>query len=333
MSSAKDSRMATIGLGLARVNLPNPPVHNGEAALPPARVIASAVGAVSRSLDQFQTDMRAAQELISSGHAVIELDADCIEGSILKDRLGTDPQEQEALAASIRNQGQQVPILVRRHPHDAQRYQLAYGHRRLEACRMIGRKVRAIVRELDDTELLVAQGQENSARKNLSFIERALFALRMEQRGIARDAIMAALSTDKTELSKLLSVAASVPGDIITAIGAAAKAGRPRWMGLAEGLKNPQGEKKLRQLIATTAFLEEPSDQRFNLAFSALHAAAKRGDEGEAVFSADGTEIARMMSRAKAVNLMFEGSKHGDFGRFVIESLPQLFEAFKQHTT
>lgn len=322
--------MATIGLGLARVNLPSLPVQTSVSSHLPTRVIAGAVGAVSRSLDQFQTDMRAAQDHIASGHVVIELDADCIEGSILKDRLGLDPQEQEALAASIRNQGQQVPILVRRHPQDAQRYQLAYGHRRLEACRMIGRKVRAIVRELDDTELLVAQGQENSARKNLSFIERALFALRMEQRGIARDAIMASLSTDKTELSKLLSVAASVPGDIITAIGAAAKAGRPRWMGLAQGLKNPQGEKKLRQLIATTAFAEEPSDQRFNLAFATLHAAARRGEDGEAVCSADGTEIARLLSRAKTVNLMFEGSKHGDFGRFVIENLPQMFEAFKQ---
>ena len=332
MSSAKNSRMATIGLGLARVNLPDPPVQNREST-PPARVIAGAVGAVSRSLDQFQTDMRAAQDLISSGQAVIELDADCIEGSFLKDRLGADPQEQDALAASIRDHGQQVPILVRRHPHDAQRYQLAYGHRRLDACRMIGRKVRAIVRDLDDIELLVAQGQENSARKNLSFIERALFALRMEQRGIARDAIMAALSTDKTELSKLLSVAASVPGDIITVIGAAPKAGRPRWMGLAEGLKSPQGEKRLRQIIATTAFVGEPSDQRFNLAFAALHATARRGEEGEAVRSADGTEIARSMSRAKVVNLIFEGSKYGDFGRFVIANLPQLFDTFKRRDT
>ena len=40
----------------------------------------------------------------------------------------------------------------------------------------------------DDAELVIAQGSENLAREDLSYIERAHFARNMERAGIARDA-------------------------------------------------------------------------------------------------------------------------------------------------
>ena len=49
-------------------------------------------------------------------------------------------------------------------------YQVAYGHRRVRATAILGIKVRAIVRDLTDAELVIAQGQENNARQDLSFI-------------------------------------------------------------------------------------------------------------------------------------------------------------------
>ncbi|MGO8658348.1 ParB/RepB/Spo0J family partition protein, partial [Rhizobium ruizarguesonis] len=82
--------------------------------------------------------------------------------------------------------------LVRPHPETKGRYQVAYGHRRLAAAREIGIRVRAVVRDLTDGQLVVSQGQENSARTNLSYIERALFASRLEERSFGRDVIMAA---------------------------------------------------------------------------------------------------------------------------------------------
>ncbi|MFP3581837.1 ParB/RepB/Spo0J family partition protein, partial [Arthrobacter sp. SIMBA_036] len=84
-------------------------------------------------------------------------------------------------------------VLLRPHPEAKSRYQVAYGHRRLAATRKLGIKVRAVIRELTDEQLVVSQGQENSARTNLSFIERALFAARLEERGFGRDVIMASL--------------------------------------------------------------------------------------------------------------------------------------------
>ncbi|MFC7555837.1 ParB/RepB/Spo0J family partition protein [Pseudoroseomonas wenyumeiae] len=60
---------------------------------------------------------------------------------------------------------------MRPHPTEPGRFQVAFGHRRLRAARDLAKPVRAVVRPLSDRELVLAQGQENSARANLSFIE------------------------------------------------------------------------------------------------------------------------------------------------------------------
>jgi ParB family transcriptional regulator, chromosome partitioning protein len=44
------------------------------------------------------------------------------------------------------------------------------------ALRDLGQPVRALVRDFDDAALVMAQGQENGARRDLSFIEKANFA-------------------------------------------------------------------------------------------------------------------------------------------------------------
>ena len=76
------------------------------------------------------------------------------------------------------------------------RYQTAFGHRRVRVAGLLGRTVKAIVRALSDDELVVAQGLENSAREDLSFIERAVFALRLETSGRSRSIIQQALAKD-----------------------------------------------------------------------------------------------------------------------------------------
>jgi ParB family chromosome partitioning protein len=73
---------------------------------------------------------------------------------------------------------------LRAHSTAPGRYQTAFGHRRVRAARVLARPVKAIVRTLSDDELIIAQGVENSAREDLSFIERAVFALRLENAGV-----------------------------------------------------------------------------------------------------------------------------------------------------
>ena len=44
--------------------------------------------------------------------------------------------------------------------------------------------MRAIIQALTDAELVIAQGKENAERRNLSFIERALFAANLDVRRV-----------------------------------------------------------------------------------------------------------------------------------------------------
>ena len=333
MTSQKDMRKAMLGAGLALANLPKAHDRSVAPAVPIERVMSGAVGAVSRSLDQFQNEIKAAQELAASAERVVELDPNMIQDSILKDRLEVDQLSQVTLVDSIKENGQQVPILVRQLQADPARYQVAYGHRRVAACRALGRKVLAIVRSLSDRELLVAQGQENSARRDLSFIERASFALKLEQRGIDREAIMAALSTDKTELSKLVSVARAVPAHLIDAVGPAPKAGRPRWLGLVERMRLPKSESKLRATLAEPAFAQASTDARFSLVFEALQARPKRGGGSEAWTAADGKEIVRIVRSDRIITLAIDQKQVPNFGQFVLDQLADLYAAFNAKAT
>ena len=52
---------------------------------------------------------------------------------------------------------------------------IVFGHRRVRAAKELGRPVRAVVKTMDDTAHVIAQGQENTRRKDYSFIEKALF--------------------------------------------------------------------------------------------------------------------------------------------------------------
>ncbi len=221
---------------------------------PKPLVRSGAVGAMGRSLGKITSAAEEAKALLGSASAVIELDPGLIEGSFLVDRLIGSDADHQALVASIKEHGQQVPILVRPHPAKPGRYQVAYGHRRLRALAELSRPVRAVVKDLSDAELVVAQGQENSARMDLSYIERALFAVAIEDRGFDRNVLMAALSLEKTQLSRLISIGRAIPLEVIEVVGPAPKTGRPRWSQLAESLKHHDFKPILDRFRRTRSF-------------------------------------------------------------------------------
>lgn len=191
------------------------------APLPP-RSTKGAIGAVSRSI----ADLKA--------RSVIELDPHLIDAGGVQDRLESDLAEDAELTRSIAEYGQQVPVLVRPHPEKEGRYQIVYGRRRLLALRDLGQPVKALVRDLDDTQLIMAQGQENTARRDLSFIEKVNFARQMDEAGYSRKVICDALSIDKTLISRMLSVAERIPPEVIARIGSAHGIGRDRWLDFAQ---------------------------------------------------------------------------------------------------
>lgn len=317
-----EEKLAAANSGPQELAAANPPPEKRE------RVLAGPVRAMSLTLDRIEEESRALQEALATGAAVVELDPALIDASFIKDRLAEDDDATfAALKDSFAAHGQTVPILVRPHPSMAGRYQAAYGHRRLRAARELGVKIKAVVRDLDDRQLVVAQGIENSARRDLSFIERALFALALEEAGNDRPVIMAALSTDKTELSKMISVARALPRAIVAAIGPAPRAGRRRWMQLAELMKERDAARRVEKMLAGR---EAPadSDARFVRALAVAERPAQKPVD-ETVRRPDGAALARVKREANATVLRFDETSAPDFAAFVMTRLNDLYEEFR----
>ena len=230
----------------------DPPAREDAAPLP--RYARGAIGAVSRSIADLKS------------RSLTEVPAAAIDDAGIRDRLDEDRTGIEALKASIREYGQQVPVLLRQKPGDDSRYEIVFGRRRVQALRELDQPVKAMIRDLSDRELVIAQGQENTARKDLSFIEMANFAAQMVRGGYERKVICDALSIDKTVISRMLSVTDAIPEAVIRAIGAAPSAGRDRWLSLAEKSAGRSPD----ELVA--AARGEDSDARFVAVLAAMTA-------------------------------------------------------------
>lgn len=174
--------------------------------------------------------------------SIREIDPSLIDDWGPKDRLDEftavnaeeDDEGFEALKNSIRDGGQQVPILVRRSKSADGRFEAIYGRRRLKACRELDIKVRANVQDVDDATALLAKGLENAARRNLSFYEKARFAEAIQAAGHESATVRQVLNLSASGHSHLTKVTQNVPSKVGDLIGAAPKSGRPRWTDLAE---------------------------------------------------------------------------------------------------
>jgi len=222
------------------------------------------VGAMSESFEAMAADLREAKEKIETGELVAEIPTELIDPSFITDRIG-DGGDMEEFVASIRDFGQHTPILLRPHPDSPGRYQIAFGHRRYRALKVLGRPVKALVKPLTDDELVVAQGQENQSRLDLSYIERAMFAARLESKKFQRDVICSALNIDKTEVSRMISVATGLPVELIEAIGPAQKTGRRKWMDLAKAFENFHWQSGGASILEICRRSGADSDERFDL--------------------------------------------------------------------
>ncbi|KQV39938.1 MULTISPECIES: plasmid partitioning protein RepB [unclassified Rhizobium] len=287
---------------------------------PPQYAPRGAIGAVSRSI-----------ELLKS-QSLVDLDPDLIDAPSVTDRLDEDGEQFEEFARNIRENGQQVPILVRPHPSVEGRYQIAYGRRRLRAVKAAGFQIKAAVRALSDDELVLAQGQENSARQDLSFIERALYAAQLEANGFKRSVIMAALAVDKSNLSRLVQAATQLPADIIRAIGAAPKTGRDRWVELATRLGKETAVDVARQVLSDAEVKALPSDERFVRVFDA--AAPKKTKKGkvevEVWHADDGVKAATFSQDKRKLTLVIDKKAAPEFGEYLMSVLPDIYASFKK---
>lgn len=288
----------------------------------------------SKSIMSSFDEVAARADRLLEGEAVIELDPGIIDASFIRDRLEDDEGDFTDLLAAIRDCGQNSPILVRPHPTASGRYMVVFGHRRLRAAKALERKVRAVVKDLKDSDHLVAQGQENSARANLSFVEKAMFASEISRRQFDGDnsIVLSALSIDRATLSKMLAVA-TIPREVLIAIGAAKNIGRDRWYDLKNLLEKPSNLEKAFALIDTDDFKAKVGDERFNALLvhvkSLGRQARPKALRAQKWTSEDKSVSAELKTDGKTYTLALKAKDVAGFGDFIADSLADLYQAYR----
>lgn len=322
---------------LTAVNLPEEPQ---EAALSPAMERnrgRGAFGAITRSIDELAEKAQAVKDFearLLDSATVVELDPTAIDVSFVADRLEDDGMAFEELVNAMRERGQDSPVLVRPHPEAEGRYMTVFGHRRIRAATVLGRKVRAVIKTLDDREHVIAQGQENSARADLSFIEKAMFAANLEGKQYDRDVIMSALSVDKTVVSKMISVTKDMPADIVLAIGPARNSGRDRWYKLALKLRDGDAAGRARTMLESPEFRNMDSDGRLEALSTRLDAsvpkATKRVSEKPVWRPDDRSVVVTSKAGRGSFTLELTEKDAKPFGAWLSDNLESLYTAFRK---
>lgn len=261
---------------------------------------------------------------------LVQLDTALIEPSPFADRLKDDDHDRFAtFVKSVAEHGQQVPIRVRPHPEKAGRFQVVYGHRRLAAARQLNIPVKAHIVEVGDRDLAVAQGIENSARQDLSWIERALFARRMDEAHFRPRDIYTALSIDDAELARMRGVCRHVPIDIIEAIGRAPKIGRPRWAALAKSFaKNAKAVQNIRDMLQSERIRKMGSDARFSWVHELIAESRAMGGGNAPLREADGFGLGEVKFTSKELRIVAANERGQAFADFVRAELPRLLDEF-----
>jgi ParB family chromosome partitioning protein len=284
------------------------------------------------SIDSMAEDARR----MLDGETIVEIAPNLIDRSFVDDRLGMDDEAFQDLKASIAAGRQDTPVLLRPHPQVSGRYMVVFGHRRVRAASELGRMVRAVVKSMDDVAHILAQGHENTARANLSFIEKAVFASNLADIGQPKDVIMSALTIDETLLSRMLSVARQIPRDVIDAVGPAKQVGRDRWESLKKLMGMGDNEARAQKALAEPEFADLSSDARFELLLSRLSQtgrgggkAAKRKTPATRTWAANNGRIKGVVGKSgKAFRVSLTSTDAAEFGEYLSESLDGLYEAF-----
>src|SRR5690606_32988946 len=140
-----------------------------------------------------------------------------------------------------------------------------------------GIQVRAVIKQMADIEHVIAQGQENTARADLTFIEKSLFARRLLDRGMTKEVAKSALTVDDTLLSRMLSVAETVPETVLETIGAGKGIGRDRWEELKKLVLLPANASKAVEFVASEEFKDaQGRGEGFNQLLAHLKTKAKK---------------------------------------------------------
>ena len=205
-------------------------------------------------------------------HKDIQLDQ--IQDSLIEDRIDINEGLDE-LAASIDKNGQQIPIIVRIVNKDKP-YEIVAGRRRIAALRRLGRTtVRGYITRMTDREAFLAQGIENSARLETSFIERARTIVKATDAGFSQRDMAEFLNVSQTLVNFMSRIYEALGDQLVVAIGPARGVGRRKWEMLVSAFRDRSiSTEKVISLVDTSI---ADSSERFEALLSTLQAAPAPG--------------------------------------------------------
>ncbi len=170
----------------------------------------------------------------------------------------------------------------------------------------------------------IAQGSENLARADLSYIERAHFAQNMVRAGVTRDVIAKAMGLQTTHLSSLLSVAEAIPASVLAVIGPPPQ-DRPAQLahvGRPDQVRDPRADRQRPRLAGPVRQVVERAVRR---GAGGARRGTQGGEAGEGrdAEGCQGLKFARVERSTSGVRVTTDEANEPGFGDYLAARLPR----------
>jgi ParB/RepB/Spo0J family partition protein len=154
------------------------------------------------ALQHWRDTKRKDIDMTTDVSAIVLIDASLIDPPAWNSRINFDQEELLSLSESIKLEGQRQPVEVSRNGDD--RYHLHFGSRRVEACKLAGVPVKAlVVDKLDPKEAVFRNATENAQRADLTTFELARTFAHLREEGAKGEDIVTRLGFTKGYVSEL----------------------------------------------------------------------------------------------------------------------------------
>jgi ParB family transcriptional regulator, chromosome partitioning protein len=158
---------------------------------------------LGRGLAALLGDSPAESPVASAQGAIQSISIDLLEPGPFQPRTRMAPGAMAELVESIKSRGILQPLLARRHPQEADRFQIIAGERRWRAAQQASlHDVPVLVRNLTDSEAMAASLVENLQRQDLNAIEEAEGYRRLlEEFGLTQEQLGAAVGKSRSHIA------------------------------------------------------------------------------------------------------------------------------------
>ncbi|WP_309130745.1 ParB/RepB/Spo0J family partition protein [Brevibacterium sp.] len=189
-----------------------------------------------------------------------EVDVELIDPNPRQPRTVFDEDQLAELVHSIREIGVLQPVVVRQKPGESPRYELIMGERRLRATKEAGlATIPAIIRHVDDTDLLRDALLENLHRAELNPLEEAAaYGQLLEDFGCTQEELSERIGRSRPQISNTLRLLRLPPLVQRRVAAGVISAGHARAI---LGLKNPEHMEVLAQRIVAEGMSVRASEE------------------------------------------------------------------------